>query len=80
MQYLEPKIFMEPEKKSRRGPGRPKIGEGHKLGLRIRPDLDLAIARWTAAQADITLTKPEAIRRLLWKALTDEGFPPGNSD
>ena len=74
MQYLEPKIFMEPEKKSERGPGRPKIGEGHKLGLRIRPDLDVAIARWMAAQADVTLTKPEAIRQLLRKALSDAGF------
>ena len=74
MQYLEPKIFMEPEIKSKRGPGRPKIGKGHKLGLRIRPDLDVAIARWMAAQGDITLTKPEAIRQLLRKVLSDAGF------
>jgi hypothetical protein len=71
MQYLEPEIFMDPENKSRRPPGRPSIGEGHKLGLRIRPDLDEAINRWMAEQHDSKLTKPEAIRRLLWKALTD---------
>ena len=65
---------MEPGNKSARGPGRPKIGEGHKLGLRIRPDLDVAIARWMATQGDITLTKPEAIRQLLRKALSDAGF------
>ena len=74
LQYLEPKITMEPENKFKRGPGRPKIGEGHKLGLRIRPDLDVAIARWMAAQADITLTKPEAIRQLLRKALGNAGL------
>jgi hypothetical protein len=60
---------MAPENKSARGPGRPPIGEGHKLGLRIRPDLDEAIDHWMAEQDDPKLTKPEAIRRLLWKAL-----------
>ena len=69
MQYLEPEIFMDPENKSRRPAGRPPIGEGHKLGLRIRPDLDEAIDRWIAAQEDPKPSKPEAIRRLLRRAL-----------
>jgi hypothetical protein len=62
---------MDPGNKPRRAAGRPPIGEGHKLGLRIRPDLDKAIDGWMAGQDDPKLTKPEAIRRLLWKALTD---------
>jgi hypothetical protein len=68
MQYLEPEIFMEPKNRPKR-PGRPPIGEGTKLGLRIRPELDDAIDRWMAEQNDPRLTKPEAIRRLLWNAL-----------
>jgi hypothetical protein len=68
MQYLEPEIFMEPENYPKR-PGRPPIGEGTKLGLRIRPELEDAIDSWIAQQDDPALTKPEAIRRLLWKAL-----------
>lgn len=68
---------MDPKNKSNRAAGRPAIGEGHKLGLRIRPDLDEAIIRWVAQQGDPKITKPEAIRRLLWKALTPtaEGVP-----
>ena len=61
---------MDPENKPKRLAGRPSIGEGHKLGLRIRPDLDDAINRWMAEQRDPKITKPESIRRLLWKALT----------
>lgn len=64
---------MNPENKAKRGAGRPAIGEGHKLGLRIRPDLDEAITRWAAEQGDPKMTKPEAIRRLLWKALRRTG-------
>ena len=70
MQYLEPEIFMDPGNKPKRLAGRPSIGEGRKLGLRIRPDLDDAINRWMAEQGDPKITKPEGIRRLLWKALT----------
>lgn len=58
---------MEPKKLRERG--RPAIGEGLKLGLRIRPDLDREIEKWMADEDDPTLTKPEAIRQLLWKAL-----------
>ena len=61
---------MDPENKTGRAAGRPPIGEGQKLGLRIRPELDEAIKRWMAEQDDPKLTKPEAIRRLLWKALS----------
>ena len=62
--------YMEPEN-SRKKRGRPAIGEGPKLGLRIRPDLDEALDRWISNQDEESLTKPEAIRRLLWKALRD---------
>jgi hypothetical protein len=58
---------MEPKKSRQRG--RPAIGEGIKLGLRIRPDLDCEIENWIADKGDPKLTKPEAIRQLLWKAL-----------
>jgi hypothetical protein len=71
MQYLEPEIFMEPENHPKRA-GRPPIGEGTKLGLRIRPELEGAIDTWMAKQDDPSLTKPEAIRRLLWKALRQD--------
>lgn len=71
MQYLEPETFMDPKNKPKRGPGRPSVGEGRKLGLRIRPDLDEAIGRWVKNQGDPSITKPEAIRRLLWKALRE---------
>lgn len=60
---------MGPKNRPKRAAGRPPIGEGHKLGLRIRPDLDEAIERWMAEQDDPKLTKPEAIRRLLWEAV-----------
>jgi hypothetical protein len=64
---------MEPQKTDvGRGRGRPAIGKGRKLGLRIRPELDDAIGRWMAAQDEPKLTKPEAIRRLLWAALRGE--------
>jgi hypothetical protein len=58
---------MEPKKVRERG--RPAIGEGVKLGLRIRPDLDHEIERWILGKGDPKLSKPEAIRQLLWKAL-----------
>lgn len=64
---------MDPENKAKRAPGRPSIGEGLKLGLRIRPELDEAITRWAANQGDRKMSKPEAIRQLLWKALGETG-------
>ena len=64
---------MDPENRSKRTAGRPAIGEGDKLGLRIRPDLSAAITAWMAAQGDHQMTKPQAIRRLLWMALAKKG-------
>lgn len=61
---------MDPENKLKRAVGRPKIGEGHKLGLRIRPELDEAITAWIMEQGGRKFTKSEAIRQLLWEALT----------
>jgi hypothetical protein len=49
--------------------GRPATGQGRQTGLRIPADLDGELDRWIAEQADPTLTKPEAIRRLVRQAL-----------
>lgn len=49
--------------------GRPATGKGRQTGLRIPPELDHAIESWMAKQQTPKLTKPEAIRRLLWEAL-----------
>ena len=57
----------------RRGPGRPATGQMAQMGLRLPQDLDQAIDRWIADQHDRKLKKPEAIRRLLRKALDLEG-------
>jgi hypothetical protein len=57
--------------KSRRG--RPATGRGRQTGLRIPLELDEAIDHWIDEQANPKLTKPEAIRRLLKKALDAEG-------
>lgn len=60
---------MVPKNISARGRGRPATGQGRQTGLRIPKDLDKAIDRWMAEQGDPKLTKPEAIRRLLRRAL-----------
>ena len=63
---------MVPKNILQRGRGRPATGQGRPTGLRIPPDLDRAIGSWMAGQGDPKLTKPEAIRRLLWKALAQD--------
>jgi hypothetical protein len=52
----------------RRGRGRPKTGIGPHVGLRLYPDLERQLDAWIAKQDDAP-SRPEAIRRLLAKAL-----------
>jgi hypothetical protein len=49
--------------------GRPATGHCDVIGLRLRPDLERALNQWMADRKEPRLTKQEAIRRLLWKAL-----------
>ncbi len=52
-------------KKSR---GRPKTGIGPLIGVRLYPDMQEQLDQWIKKQADDP-SRPEAIRRLLAKAL-----------
>ena len=49
--------------------GRPPTGIGKTIGLRLYPDQEAALDAWIAKQPDPKPSKPEAIRRLLGKAL-----------
>ena len=53
--------------------GRPRTGIGPNVGLRLHPELDAAIEAWIARQPDPKPSKPEAIRRLVKKALAADG-------
>ena len=54
---------------SKRKRGRPATGSGEVIGLRLQPDLEKTLERWMKDQDELTLTKQEAIRRLLKRAL-----------
>lgn len=56
-------------KKVQKNRGRPATGKGRQTGLRIPADLDAALDRWIDLQEEPKPSKPEAIRRLLQKAL-----------
>jgi hypothetical protein len=49
--------------------GRPATGIGPAVGLRLYPDLEQRLDAWIAKQGEPDLGRPEAIRRLLDKAL-----------
>jgi hypothetical protein len=53
----------------KRGRGRPTTGIGPAIGLRLYPELQTRIDAWTAKQPDPKPSLPEAIRRLVEKAL-----------
>jgi hypothetical protein len=53
----------------KRGRGRPRTGVGRTIGLRLYGEEQAALAAWTASQPDPKPSKPEAIRKLLNKAL-----------
>jgi hypothetical protein len=54
--------------KPKRRPGRPVTGIGPIIALRLYPDMEKALGAWIAQQDDEP-SRPEAIRRLLAKAL-----------
>ena len=55
--------------KSGKKVGRPKTGIGPAVGLRLYPDLEARLDAWIARQNERELGRPEAIRRVLDKAL-----------
>lgn len=57
------------EKKKR---GRPAIGKGLQFNAMLRPEMAQALDSWIAAQPDPKPSRPEAIRRLIEKALGSE--------
>ncbi|HEY0414625.1 MAG TPA: hypothetical protein VGD66_15940 [Allosphingosinicella sp.] len=50
--------------------GRPPTGIGPAIGLRLYPDLEADLDAWIARQPEPRPSKPEAIRRLVRKALS----------
>jgi len=69
-QHFMAKTIADSRKK--RGRGRPPTGIGRALGLRLYPELERDLDAWIAKQSDEP-SKPEAIRRLLAKALKTKG-------
>jgi len=59
---------------SKRGRGRRPTGIGAVIGLRLHEPVEKALAAWIKEQGELSLTKQEAIRRLLAKALKDQGY------
>ena len=49
--------------------GRPAIGKGLQFNASFRPEVAARIDAWIAAQPDPKPSRPEAIRRLVEKAL-----------
>ena len=47
---------------SRKKRGRPVTGIGSSMGLRLYPELEIALDAWIAAQPDPKPSRPEAIR------------------
>jgi hypothetical protein len=60
------------DNKKKRGRGRPSTGIGPAVGLRLYPDLQARLDVWIAKQGESDLGRPEAIRRLLDRALAAE--------
>jgi hypothetical protein len=54
---------------TKKGRGRPKTGIGRNVGLRLYPELQARLDDWIAKQGEPDLGRPEAIRRVLDKAL-----------
>ncbi len=50
--------------------GRPATGQGTLIGVRLQPDQLAALDAWIARQKDVGLTRPEAVRRILAKAVS----------
>jgi hypothetical protein len=60
------KTIADSGKRKRRG--RPETGIGPAMGLRLYPEMERQLDAWIAKQDDAP-SRPEAIRRLLAKAL-----------
>ena len=54
--------------------GRPAIGKGIQINPMFRPEAVEALDRWVGDQGDASVTRAEAIRRLLTEALTAKGY------
>jgi hypothetical protein len=54
------------------GRGRPETGIGPAIGLRLYPELSADLDAWIERQPEPRPSRPEAIRRLLRKALDIE--------
>lgn len=65
---------------TKRKRGRPATGSGEVIGLRLQSDLEKALERWMRDQEELTLTKQEAIRRLLKKTLEMEYGAQGDCE
>jgi hypothetical protein len=59
---------LQPQKKKRRGPA--PTGKGTPVQVRVQPDLLALIDQWIEGRPDPKPSRPEAIRRLVEKALT----------
>lgn len=55
-------VSIPDDRKPRRG--RPKIGATH-IGVRVPPDQLASLDEWIAERREPSLTRPEAIRRLI---------------
>jgi hypothetical protein len=63
------------DNRKKRGRGRPPTGIGKPVGLRLYRDLEQRIDAWATGQADRP-GRPEAIRRLIERALVAEPSAP----
>jgi hypothetical protein len=60
------------DNRKKQGRGRPPTGIGKPVGLRLYPVLERQVDAWAAKQPDKP-GRPEAIRRLLERALAEDG-------
>lgn len=60
--------------------GRPAIGHGVQIGLRLQPDLLAALDDWIAARPGANLSRPEAIRRVMRDHFDDVGIGMPNPE
>jgi hypothetical protein len=65
------------KKQAKPGRGRPATGSGDVIGLRLQPELEKALEQWMLDQKELSLTKQEAIRRLLRALLAEQGYLKG---
>lgn len=57
----------------KRSRGRPAKGATNVIGLRLQKELDKALEGWMRSQKELSMTKQEAIRRILANALSESG-------